>query len=157
MKEFQHSSVKNNKMNSHVTVTQILKYQDFYIFTSSLGFPGGSAGKESALNAGDLCSIPGLGRSLERGPLPTPVFWPGEFHGLYGPWGSQRVGHDWVTFTSINSTWIILIFHFHTEKYSNFCSVITEQYLIWKPGKWMHTSAYYCEKTEHLFSQITFP
>ena len=27
------------------------------------GFPGGSAGKESACNAGDLGSIPGLGRS----------------------------------------------------------------------------------------------
>ena len=22
--------------------------------------------------------------------LPTPVFWPGEFHGLYGPWGHQE-------------------------------------------------------------------
>ena len=29
-----------------------------------LGFPGGSAGKESACNLGDLSSIPGLGRSL---------------------------------------------------------------------------------------------
>ena len=27
-----------------------------------MGFPGGSAGKESACNAGDLGSIPGLGR-----------------------------------------------------------------------------------------------
>ena len=27
------------------------------------GFPGGSAGKESACNAGDLSSIPGLGGS----------------------------------------------------------------------------------------------
>ena len=26
-------------------------------------FPGGSNGKESAFNAGDQCSIPGLGRS----------------------------------------------------------------------------------------------
>ena len=34
-----------------------------------MGFPGDSAGKESACNAGDLCSIPGLGRS------------PGEGHG----------------------------------------------------------------------------
>ena len=29
----------------------------------SMGFPGGLAGKESACNAGDLGSIPGLGRS----------------------------------------------------------------------------------------------
>ena len=33
----------------------------------SLGFPGGSDGKESACNAGDLGSIPGLGRSPEGG------------------------------------------------------------------------------------------
>ena len=23
---------------------------------------------------------------LEKGQLPTPEFWPGEFHGLYSPW-----------------------------------------------------------------------
>ena len=32
-------------------------------FTALLGFPCGSAGKESACNAGDLGSVPGLGRS----------------------------------------------------------------------------------------------
>ena len=32
-----------------------------------LGFPGGSDGKESACNAGDLGSIPGLGRSPGEG------------------------------------------------------------------------------------------
>ena len=32
-----------------------------------MGFPGGSAGKESTCNAGELDSIPGLGRSLEEG------------------------------------------------------------------------------------------
>ena len=31
-----------------------------------VGFPGGSAGKESAYNAGDLGSIPGLGRTPEE-------------------------------------------------------------------------------------------
>ena len=31
------------------------------------GFPGGSDGKESACNVGDLGSIPGLGRSPGRG------------------------------------------------------------------------------------------
>ena len=31
------------------------------------GFPGGSEGKESAYSAGDLCSIPGLGRSPGEG------------------------------------------------------------------------------------------
>ena len=32
-----------------------------------VGFPHGSAGKESAYSMGDLGSIPGLGRSLEKG------------------------------------------------------------------------------------------
>ena len=49
---------------------------------------GGSAGKVSACNSGDLGSIPGLGQSSER--LPTPVFWPGEFHELYSPWGCKE-------------------------------------------------------------------
>ena len=31
-----------------------------------MGFPGGSEGKESACNAGDLCLIPGLGRSAGK-------------------------------------------------------------------------------------------
>ena len=56
------------------------------------GFPGGSAGKESACNAGDLGSIPGLKRfPWKRGRLPTPVFWPGEFLGLYSPWGRKEL------------------------------------------------------------------
>ena len=32
-----------------------------------MGFPGGSAGKESACNAGDLGSIPRLGRCPVKG------------------------------------------------------------------------------------------
>ena len=35
---------------------------------------------------------------LEKGKATTPVFWPGEFHGLCSPWGC-RVGHNWVTLT----------------------------------------------------------
>ena len=35
--------------------------------TMSMGFPCGSAGKESAYNAGDLGSMPGLGRSPGEG------------------------------------------------------------------------------------------
>ena len=47
-----------------------------------MGFPGGSDGKESAYNAGDLGLLPGSGRSpWKRELLPTPVFLPGEFHG----------------------------------------------------------------------------
>jgi len=42
-----------------------------------VGFPGGSAGKESAYSVGDLGLIPGLGRSLQQGMITTPICWPG--------------------------------------------------------------------------------
>ena len=41
----------------------IIIITDYYV----LGFPGGSQGKESACNAGDPGSIPGLGRSPGEG------------------------------------------------------------------------------------------
>jgi len=44
-----------------------------------LGFPGGSDGKESASNEGELGLIPGWGRfPWRRAWQPTPVFLPGE-------------------------------------------------------------------------------
>ena len=56
-----------------------------------LGFPGGSASKESACNAGDLGSIPGLGRFPGEGSsYPLQYSGPGEFHGPYSPWGRKE-------------------------------------------------------------------
>ena len=56
----------------------------------SIGFAGGSDGKESVCNAGDLGLIPGLGRFLgKRNSYPTLVFLPGEFHGQ-----RSLVGYD---------------------------------------------------------------
>ena len=62
-----------------------------YIYTQ-LCFPDGSAGKESTCNAGDPW-VWFLGRDIcwRRNRLPTPVFWPGEFHGLYGSWGCKEL------------------------------------------------------------------
>ena len=63
------------------------------------GFPGGSEVKASACNAGDLGSIPGSGRSLEKemathsSILAWRIPWteePGELQSM----GSQRVGHN---------------------------------------------------------------
>ena len=55
-------------------------------------FPGGSTGKESACNVGDLGSDLWDGKiPWRRERLPTPVFWPGEFHGLYSPWGRKEM------------------------------------------------------------------
>ena len=73
------------------------------------GFPGGSDGKESAWNAGDLYSIPGLGRSPGEGNgyplqythssiLAWRIPWteePGRLQSM----GLQRVGCNWVTNT----------------------------------------------------------
>ena len=53
-------------------------------------FPNSSVGKESACNARHPGSIPGL-VSQERERLPTPVFQPGEFPGLYSPWGRREL------------------------------------------------------------------
>ena len=67
-------------------------------------FPGGSEGKESACNAGELGSILGLGRSPGEGngnPLQyscLKIPWTEEPGGLQSV-GSQRVGHDSVTNT----------------------------------------------------------
>ena len=48
----------------------------------TLGFPGGSVGKESACNARGQSLIPGLGRFPGKSEWqPTPVFLPGEFQG----------------------------------------------------------------------------
>ena len=75
-----------------------------YLFISTRMYGGlrGSAGKESACNAGDLGSTLGLGRS------PGEVYW--SIHSSILAWrvpwtvlsmGSQRVGHDWVTSLSL--------------------------------------------------------
>ena len=67
---------------------------------SSENFPGGSDGKESACNAGDLGSVPGSGRSpWRREWQPTPVFLLGKSHGQRRLDGLQSMGsqrHDWV-------------------------------------------------------------
>ena len=65
----------------------------------SYDFPGGSDGKESACNAGDLGSIPGLGRSsgegngnlLQYSCLENPWM---EEPGRLQSMGSLRVGHN---------------------------------------------------------------
>ena len=67
--------------------------------THSLGFPGGSDGKESACNAGDPCSIPGLGISPGGGSAThsSILAWripraeePGRLQSME----SRRVGHN---------------------------------------------------------------
>ena len=71
----------------------------FYLTKNSQGFSGGSDGKASACNEGDLSSILGLGRSLEKemathsSTLDWKIPWteePGEIQSM----GLQRARHD---------------------------------------------------------------
>ena len=56
-----------------------------------LGFPCGSAGKESACNVGDLDSIPGLGRSPGEG-KDYPLHYSGLENPMdYSPWGRKKL------------------------------------------------------------------
>ena len=67
-----------------------------YMYTHR-GFPGSSGGKDSACNAGDPGSIPGLGRSPEEGThsniLAWRIPWTEEPDRLQSM-GSQRVAQD---------------------------------------------------------------
>ena len=57
-----------------------------------MGIPPGSAGKESTCNAGDLGSIPGLGRSREEGKgYPLQYYGLENLNpGLYSSWGGKE-------------------------------------------------------------------
>ena len=58
---YKNSIKKGNKNinNTTVNLTNIIEY--------IVGFPGGSASKESSCNIGDLSLTPGSGKSLEKG------------------------------------------------------------------------------------------
>ena len=81
------------------THSLIYSTNDFYWEPNS---PCGSAGKESACNAGPLGSIPGLGRYPGEGKGYTPVVWPGKFRRL----DSYGVTKSWTQLSN---------FHFHSE------------------------------------------
>ena len=70
-------------------------YEIYYAYVIK-GFPGGSDGKESACNAGDLGSIPGSGRSSGEGMaihssiLSWRILWTEEPGGLQ-LWGPKQL------------------------------------------------------------------
>ena len=77
-------------------VSWIIQHWTLPIDTSIKGFPGGSDGKESACNVGDLSLIPGSGRSPGGG-LGNPLQYSclENLHGQrnlagYCPWGSKE-------------------------------------------------------------------
>ena len=111
-----------------------------------LGFPDSSVGKESACSAGNPGWIAGLGRSAGEGigytlqacgfpcgrpgfdpwvgkipwrrkGLPTPVCWPGEFHGLCSPWGSKELD----TNEGLSQFWSLEVQNQGVSKIASFC------------------------------------
>ena len=79
-----------------------------------VGFPSGSDSKESACNAGELGSIPGLGRSPGEGSGYPLQYFCLESSMDRGAWwvtvqGFQRVGHNWVinTHTQFSSVQLL--------------------------------------------------
>ena len=71
-------------------------------FEGQVGFPGSSAGKESACNAGDLGSIPGLGRS------------PGEGEGYPLQYSGLENSMDCIVHGFAKSWTRLSDFHFHS-------------------------------------------
>ena len=100
MSENKQQSMKRKQriLSAAVLALSILRkhtFEDKIHFEEILqDFPGGSAGKESASNVGDLSSITGLGRSPGEGNS-----YPLQYSGPENPMGcinhgSQRVRHD---------------------------------------------------------------
>ena len=95
-----------------------------FIFHTSYNHPGGSDGKESILNVGDLCLIPGLGRSPGEGqgnPLQYSCsenpHWQRSLAG-YSPWGRKELDKtEWLS-TAHTHTHIITITEENSPKKS---------------------------------------
>ena len=55
-----------------------------------------------------------VGKICRRDRLPTPAFWPGEFHGLYAPWGhkesdtTERLSHSHSLQSPLKLKWLCL-------------------------------------------------
>ena len=92
----------NNFRNKSFNYLNFEPYE--ILINMTLGFPCGSAGKESACNVGDLGSIPGLGRLPEEG-----KGYPLQYSGLENSMDCRVHG--------VTKSWtqLLLSLHFHFE------------------------------------------
>ena len=68
------------------------------------GFPCGSAGEESTAMRETWVRSLGWEYPWRRKRLPTPVFWPGEFHGLYSPRGREELDMtEWLSLSLLSA------------------------------------------------------
>jgi len=59
---------------------------------------------------------------------PTPVFWPGEFHELYSPWGHKKLDMtERLSFHFTSIAVIVLIFHVN-QRNRNFSLKMSDLY-----------------------------
>ena len=107
-REFQKATTSTSltRLKPSVWITtncgKFIKRWELQITLPVSDFPGGSDSKASVYDAGDLGSIPGLGRSLEKemaihsSTIAWKIPWteePGRLQSM----GSPRAGHDWAT------------------------------------------------------------
>ena len=77
------------------------------VYMGFWGFPGGSEVKESASNAGDLGSIPGLGRSSGEG-----NGYPLQYSCLENPWTEEPAGYSPWDNKELDTTEQLTLSHF---------------------------------------------
>ena len=94
VKNFIQSPGKTQSINMEHFRTQKVVRCLILISSIHLGFSGGSAGKESACNAGDLGSIPGLGRSPREGTVTHSSILAYRIPWMVQSMGSQRVRNN---------------------------------------------------------------
>ena len=92
-------------------VRNILWRRDRLLTSVFLGFPCGSAGKESTCNVGDLGLIPGLGRS------------PGEGKGYPLQYSGLENSMDCIVHGVAKSQTRLSVFHFTFTLYSNISNI----------------------------------
>ena len=85
-----------------------------------MGFPGGSTGKRICLQCGRSGFYPWVGKIPWRKEwLSTPVFWPGEFHGLYSPCGCKELDTtEWLSLSRILFAWNVPLVSLIVQKRS---------------------------------------
>ena len=92
-----------------------------------------SVGKESTCGAGDPSLISeDLVRKIHwrRDRLPTPAFWPGEFHGLYSPGGCKESGLNNIHFELLWQGEVLMAL---PSKCHHFSSVPQSCLTLWDP------------------------
>ena len=82
-------------MKSSLVVLKGLKLVSFSLFHTSIVLPWPSFVAQLVKNppaVQETWVYPWVGKiPWGRGRLPTPVFWPGELHGLYNPWSRKEL------------------------------------------------------------------